>query len=152
MEKPLPVPTATTEPFWAGLRERKILLQYSPSADRWVFYPRVLAPGSLAADLEWREASGVARLYTYTVARVPPNPGWDADPPLIAAIVELAEGPRLATELVGVTAEDVAIGMALRPVFVAAADQGLTLLKFAPASRLSGESDRPSGQPPHMME
>ena len=47
MNLPVPQPTATTRPFWAGLREGRIRLQYSPSARQWVFYPRVLAPGTL---------------------------------------------------------------------------------------------------------
>jgi len=58
---PLPEPTPVSQPFWDALREHRILIQYSPSAQRYVFYPRTLAPGTLADDLEWREIDG-ARL------------------------------------------------------------------------------------------
>jgi uncharacterized OB-fold protein len=82
--KPIAHPTPTTLPFWQGLRERKIFIQYSPSTGQWVFYPRVLAPRTLAADLEWREISGRGTLYTFTVARYPTSPAWkDKIPPIV---------------------------------------------------------------------
>ncbi len=63
---------ASTNYGQAGMH--RILVQYSPSAGRYVFYPRTLAPGALADDLEWREIDGTATLYSYTVAllRHPP--------------------------------------------------------------------------------
>ena len=54
-----------SQPFWDALREHRILIQYSPSLQRYVFYPRTLAPGTLADDLEWREIDGAGSLYTY---------------------------------------------------------------------------------------
>jgi len=127
----MPEPTPAASPFWEGLRENRILIQYSPSADRYVFYPRVLAPGTLADDLEWREVSGSASLYSYTVARRPTAPAWDKRLPQLIAIVQLAEGPRLTSELVNVEPAEIAIGMPLRPVF-STDEEGRTLLKFEP--------------------
>jgi uncharacterized OB-fold protein len=132
--KPEPTPTATTRPFWDGLRDRKVMLQYSPSTDAWVFYPRVLAPGSLADDLQWREVSGDGQVYSYTVTRRPTAPPWAADVPQIIAVVELAEGPRLTTELVNVGDDAVRVGMAVRPVFCDSGSGGPTLLRFEPAA------------------
>jgi uncharacterized protein len=127
----VPEPTPTARPFWDGLREGKILVQYSPSLDRYVFYPRVRAPGTLADDLEWREVSGAARLYTFTIARRPTAPPWEGRTPQVIAIVELAEGPRLTSELVNADLTQIKIGMALRPVF-STDDNGETLLLFEP--------------------
>ncbi len=74
-DRPMPIPTPTTQPFWDALAEHKIRIQYSPSTQRYVFYPpRVLAPGTLADDLQWREISGAASLYTFTVAYRPVAP------------------------------------------------------------------------------
>jgi uncharacterized protein len=134
MDKPMPVPTPTTQPFWDGLRQHKVLLQYSPSTDRWVFYPRVLAPGTLADDLEWREVSGGGTLYTYTVARRPTAPPWADSVPQLLAIVELDEGPRLSTELVNVEPEQIKVGMRVRPVFADGGDDAVTLLYYEPTS------------------
>src|SRR5882762_2068808 len=98
MDKPLPFATHTTKPFWDALRQHKVRIQYSPSSDRWVFYPRVLAPGTLADDLEWREISGRGELYTYTVARRPTAPPWEDSLPQLLAVVEFDERPRVTTE------------------------------------------------------
>jgi hypothetical protein len=133
MEKPMPVPTPTTQPFWDGLRQHKVLLQYSPSTDRWVFYPRVLAPRTLSDDLEWREVSGGGTLYTYTVARRPTAPPWADAVPQLLAVVELDEGPRISTELVNVEPEQIKIGMRVRPVFADGRDEAVTLLHYEPA-------------------
>lgn len=126
-----PDPTPAARPFWEGLRERRILLQYSPSSGEYVFYPRVLAPGTLADDLEWREASGAATLYSFTIARRPTAPPWRDRAPQVIAIVELAEGPRLTSELVNAQPAEVKVGMPLRPVF-STDETGQTLLLFEP--------------------
>jgi len=50
----MPVKTPTTAPFWDALAQHRIVIQYSPSLQAYVFYPRVRAPHTLADDLEWR--------------------------------------------------------------------------------------------------
>ena len=128
MDKPLPEPTPVTQPFWDGLREHKLRIQYSPSAQQYVFYPRVLAPRTLADDLEWREVSGEATLYTFTVADRPTAPPWQDAVPQLLAVVELAEGPRLTTEMVGVDPASLQVGMRVKPVYEDHPD--ITLLKY----------------------
>ena len=133
MDKPMPEPTPVTQPFWDGLREHKIKIQYSPSAGRYVFYPRILAPGTLADDLEWREVSGAGTLYTFTVADRPTAPPWADALPQLLAIVELDEGPRLSSEMVDVDPLSLRVGMRVKPVFHDYPDQDVTLLRFTAA-------------------
>jgi uncharacterized protein len=132
LDRPMPVPTPTTAPFWAALSEHKIRIQYSPSSDRYIFYPRVLAPGTLADDLEWREVSGRGRLYTFTVAQRPVGPHFVTDVPQLLAVVEWDEGPRFSTEMVNVAPEDLRIGMRVRPVFVDYPEHEITMLRYEP--------------------
>ncbi len=132
MATPLPEPTPVSWPFWDALREHRILIQYSPSSDRYVFYPRTLAPGTLADDLEWREIDGAGTLYTYTVARRPTAPPWTEKLPQLLAVVEWDVGPRVSTELVDVDPDDIRIGMRVSPVFCDEA--GITLLRYRPAN------------------
>ena len=101
-ERPMPVKTPTSAPFWDALAEHRIVIQYSPSSQAYVFYPRVRAPGTLADDLEWREISGLGTLYSYTVARRPVSPHFADAVPQLLAIVEWDEGPRFSTEMVNV--------------------------------------------------
>ena len=114
---PLPEATPVSAPFWQALTEHRILVQYSPSLGRHVFYPRTLAPGTLADDLEWREIDGAGSVYTFTVARRPTGPPWVDAVPQILAVVEWDAGPRFSTELMDVEPANVHVGMRVSPVF-----------------------------------
>jgi uncharacterized protein len=131
--RPVPEPTPVSRPFWDGLAQQRILVQYSPSLGRYVFYPRTLAPGTLADDLEWREIDGAGTLYTFTIARRPTGPPWVDAVPQLLAVVEWDVGPRISTELVEVDPTDIRIGMRVRPVFYDLSEAGITLLKYRPA-------------------
>ncbi len=132
-ERPLPTPTPMTQPFWDALRLHRLVLQFSPSTRQWVYYPRSHALGTLADDLEWREATGTGTVYTFTIARRPTAPAWEGASPQVIAVVELDEGPRLTTELVGIDPEAVRIGMRVSAVFDDVPGHDVTLLRFAPA-------------------
>jgi uncharacterized OB-fold protein len=131
--KPVPVKTPTSAPFWDALAEHRILIQYSPSSNEYVFYPRILAPRTLADDLEWREISGMGTLYTYTIAERPVAPQFAADVPQLLAIVQWDEGPKVSTEMVNVDPADLRLGMRVKPVFVDLPEHDVTLLKYEPA-------------------
>ena len=129
---PLPEATPVSAPFWHALTEHRILVQYSASLGRYVFYPRTLAPGTLADDLQWREIDGAGSVYTFTVARRPTGPPWADSLPQILAVVEWDAGPRFSTELVDVDPADVRIGMRVSPVFCDIPGSGITLLRYRP--------------------
>ena len=135
--RPVPEPTPVSRPFWDGLAQHRILVQYSPSLQRYVFYPRMLAPGTLADDLEWREIDGAGTLYTFTIARRPTGPPWADALPQLPAVVQWDAGPRISTELVlesvNVEPSDIRIGMRVSPVFYDLPEAGITLLKYRPA-------------------
>ena len=131
--RPMPIPTPTTIPFWEALAEHKIRIQYSPSSGRYVFYPRVLAPGTLADDLQWREISGAGTLYTFTVAYRAVAPHFAEHVPQLLAVVQWDEGPRFATEIVNAEPAQLRVGMRVRPVFLDCPDDGVTLLQYQPA-------------------
>ena len=131
MEKPLPVPTPVTQPFWDALAEGRVELQYCSDCEHYVYYPRTHCPGCLTRDLEWRGVSGNGVVHTYTVARRPTAPPWSDDVPQLIAVVELDEGPRLTTELVNVEPDAIEVGMRVQPVFHAVGEA--TLLLYEPA-------------------
>lgn len=133
LPKPMPIPTPTTQPFWDALAEHRIRIQYSPSSDRWVFYPRVLAPGTLTDDLEWREISGAGSLYTFTTCHRAVSPHFAGDVPQLLAVVQWDEGPRFSTEIVNAAPEDLRVGIRVQPVFTDYPDAGVTMLRYQPA-------------------
>ncbi|MDF3341578.1 OB-fold domain-containing protein [Mycolicibacterium septicum] len=135
--RPMPVKTPTSAPFWDALAQHRIVIQYSPSTQAYVFYPRVLAPRTLADDLEWREISGMGTLYSFTVARRPVGPHFADAVPQILGIVEWDEGPRFSTELVDVAPDELSVGMRVKPVLCdypdAFAGTGVTMLRYTRA-------------------
>ena len=82
-------------------------------------------------SLEWKtlEASGRGKVYSYVVAHHPPIPPFDYPNPVV--LVELEEGTRLVSNLVGVGREDVKIGM---PVVceIVEVEEGFKLPQFRP--------------------
>lgn len=127
--KPLPRPTIETESFWRGAREHRLLIQRCTVCKTHIFYPRSLCPECSGRGLEWVQANGKGTIYSYTVVRRAALPGFAGDVPYVFAIVELEEGPRMATNIVGCRPEEVHIGL---PVTVSFDDvtPEVTLVKF----------------------
>ncbi|MEB4209734.1 Zn-ribbon domain-containing OB-fold protein [Mycobacterium sp. 94-17] len=130
MSRPMPLPTPVSQPYWDGLSRHEVWIQYSPSLGEYVYYPRILAPGTLADDLEWRQISGAGTLVSFAVARRPVAPQFAADVPQILGVVEWDEGPRFATELVDIDESALRVGMPVAPVFTDYPDDGVTLLRY----------------------
>lgn len=133
MDKPLPVPTPATQPFWDALKQHKVQIQQCNDCNKWVYYPRRFCPGCLGENLAWKDISGNGTVYTYTVALRPTAPPWDGDVPQLLAVVELDEGPRLTTELKNVEPAAIEVGMKVKPVFDDIAGEDITLLRYEPA-------------------
>lgn len=97
-------------PFWAATRDRRFVLPWCLACSRPHWFPRDLCPHCLGSDLEWREASGQARVYAVSVMPKPANPAMAGREPYTVALVDLAEGVRMMTNIVDVDPDDVAIG------------------------------------------
>ena len=117
MRADVPQIDAETRPFWDAAREHRLLVRSCTSCGRPHYYPRPFCPFCWNGRVEWVEASGRATLYTYSVVHANDLPPWPERVPYIAAVVDLAEGPRMMTELVGCQPEQAVIGMDLRVAF-----------------------------------
>ncbi|QJY48044.1 Zn-ribbon domain-containing OB-fold protein [Pseudonocardia broussonetiae] len=128
---PVPSPTPETAPFWESTRARAMRLPHCTPCGRPHFYPRSYCPFCHSAELEWREVSGRATLASYVINRRP-GPAFEGASQIIA-LVRLAEGPRMMTNLVEVETDPVSLrlGMPLRVRYSERGDQVLPL--FAPA-------------------
>jgi len=128
--KPMPLATPTSQPFWEGLKQGKILLQHCGDCSGWTFYPRSHCSHCLSANVQFKEVSGKGQLYTYTVARIPTLPEFAGPEPQIMAVVELDEGVRVNSTLVGVSEENLEVGLRVKPVRARVAEDGTVLLRF----------------------
>ena len=131
--RPIPRPTELSKPFWDAARRHELVTQQCGSCTKHVFYPRLSCPHCGARQLSWVPVSGKATVYSYTVARRPTHPAFADRVPYVIAIVELDEGPRMTTNIVGCPADDVSIGMRVRALFEDVDDE-IALVNFEPAS------------------
>ena len=133
MLKPEPVPTPETQPFWDGCAAGELRFQRCLDCGKPYFYPRPVCPECSSTNVEWFTASGDATLYSYVINHRP-APGFAEDAPYAIAVVQLAEGPRMMTNLVGVpnTPEDLVLDMPLRVTFERRGDVSLPL--FGPGT------------------
>ncbi|HYB92461.1 MAG TPA: Zn-ribbon domain-containing OB-fold protein [Candidatus Binataceae bacterium] len=115
--KPLPMPTPTTAPYWDGLKAHEVRIQQCAERGHWVFFPRIHCPVCASRNLVWRTVSGEGKLYTFTVARIPTMPEFADEMPQILAVVELDEGPHINTNIVGADPSSLKVGQRVRPVF-----------------------------------
>jgi len=131
-KKPLPRPTAASLPFWAAAKRHELQIQRCGSCGAYIFYPREVCPECLSSDLQWIKVSGKGTVYSYTIARAPTHPAFAEEVPYVIAIVELAEGPHLTTNITGCKPDEVRVGMPVVATFDDVTPE-MTLVKFCPA-------------------
>lgn len=129
--KPAPRPTPETQEFWDGAARGELQLQRCRPCDQFYFPPRPFCPRCLGDDIGWERVSGRGRLYSYVINHRPP-PHFGTEPYAIA-VVELEEGPRMMSNIVGVanTPDDLVLDMALEVTFEERGDVAVPV--FAPA-------------------
>lgn len=138
--KPVPVPDPDTEPFWDGCRRGKLLLQRCSGCSQYRFPPAGDCPHCGSGRASWVESSGRGTVFSWIVVVHPvPREIYGADVPYVVALVELDEGTRIATNIVGCAPERVHAGMPVVVSFERVSDE-LVLPKFRPAAPPQGAS------------
>lgn len=129
---PVPKPTPETLPFWESTKARAMSIQHCLDCGAAIFYPRSYCPKCLSSELEWRPVSGRATLASYVINRRP-LPVFEVEQQIIA-LVNLAEGVRMMTNIVGVEPDPAALrlGMALELDYDERGDQVLPVFRPAP--------------------
>lgn len=128
----LPPITELTRPYWDAARRQELVVQRCEDCDRRLFPPRGNCPSCGSAALSWRPVSGRGTVYSYTIAHRPPHPVFAEQCPLAVAIVELEEGPRMISNVVGCNTADVRVGMSVRVAFEPIDDGDVVLPVFTP--------------------
>src|SRR5262249_10511691 len=124
-------PSPETQPSWDGCKRHELMLPYCTACEAFFFYPRQFCPRCFSWAIEWRRCSGRGTIYTFAIQMRPQMPGFI--PPYVTAIIQLDEGPRLMSNLVGVEAlpENVHCDMPVEVVWEDATDE-VTLPLFKP--------------------
>lgn len=116
------------QPFWDAAAEGRLVLPKCRRCGTVIWYPRHLCSNCGSTEVDWIEASGRGTVYSFTVVHNGEQ-AFAAAAPYVIAYVELDEGPRVLTNLLG-PAAGWAVGAAVRAVFDRDAEGGPGLLRF----------------------
>ncbi len=123
--QPIPETKGLFARFFEGVEAGRIDLQSCNSCGHVWHYPRPVCPSCGARDIAWMPSSGRGTIHSFTIVHHPPKAAFKADVPYVVAFVDLDEGARLTTRLVGEDAQGAAIGDRVEVVF-GKTDQGTT--------------------------
>lgn len=130
--KPLPTIVGETRPYWESCRRGQLVIQRCAACGEYQFYPRGICAHCWSTEVQWVEVSGRGTVWTYTVTYQNRTPGFAEEVPYVLALVELAEGVKLFTNIVECRPQEVRIGMPVEVTFVRANDR-VTVPYFKPA-------------------
>jgi uncharacterized OB-fold protein len=131
--RPVPEATPETREYWEGTSRGELRIQRCRSCGDAYFYPRPFCPSCSSRDVEWFTASGRATLHTYVIVHRGAH-GFQDWTPYVIAIVQLDEGPRMMSNVIGVepAAENLPVGLPLEVTFEPLSDT-ITIPLFKPA-------------------
>jgi uncharacterized OB-fold protein len=132
MSRPIPAVTPELRPFFEAAKRRELRVQRCADCGALRFPARAICSQCLSTAAEWVPVSGRGEVFSFNVMHQVYHPGFADEVPYAVVVVQLAEGPKMISNLVGVPPHAVRIGMPVRVVFEDVSDE-VTLPKFAPA-------------------
>jgi uncharacterized protein len=131
--KPLPVLDPETRPFWEACQRGRLTLQRCSDCGHVRFPPTHFCARCRSVHCEWIDSKGEGRVFSWIVVRHPvPRDIYAQDVPYVVALIELAEGVRIPSNIVGCAPEEVTAGMPVSVTFRAVTPD-ITLPVFQPA-------------------
>jgi uncharacterized OB-fold protein len=131
IEKPLPRPSEDSAPYWEAAHKGELRMQKCGGCGHLRFPPALLCARCLSERAEWVRLTGRGTIFSWIVVHQSQHPAFNIDAPYNVAIVELEEGPRLHTNLVDCSNDQIHIGMPVEVVFEKVNEE-VTLPKFRP--------------------
>jgi uncharacterized OB-fold protein len=127
--KPLPTVNDENRPFWAGTARGELRMQRCLGCGHIRFPIQPLCPRCIRTDFEWATLCGRAEVLAKVVYHRAFHPSYAADVPYNLVLVQLAEGPRMYSNVIGEQGDEVAVGDLVDAVFEPVAD-GLYVPRF----------------------
>jgi len=125
---PQTTPDGDSQVYWEGIARGELRIQRCAACTLYVFYPRAICPHCFSDRLSWVAASGKGTIYSYSVAHQAFG-SFAKEVPFVIAIIELEEGVRMMTRVIGTPRERITIGAPVRVSFESIAE-GPTLPYF----------------------
>ena len=129
--RPIAEPDDLTQPWWDATKDERLLLQRCVDCNEYQHYPRALCTHCHSTNLEYAESEGRGEVYSFSVIHRPPHPAFT--PPYVLALIRLAEGPVLLSNIVDVPEDSIRCDMPVELRWEPLPD-GRKLPLFAPFS------------------
>jgi uncharacterized OB-fold protein len=131
--KPLPEITPAMRPFWDAARRHELVVQRCADCGARRFPARDICSRCLSRTVEWTPVSGRGAIFSWAVMHQVYHPGFADEVPYAVVVVELEEGVRLVSNLVGCAVDAIVAGMPVEVTFEDVTAE-VTLPKFRPRS------------------
>lgn len=131
IEKPIPLPNEETEGYWEACHQGRLVTSRCGACGHRFLPPARICPSCLSDQVSYAPVSGRAKVFSWIIVHRSQHPAFNAETPYNVAIVELEEGPRMHTQLVGIAPEKMAVGMDVEVVFKKVDDE-ISLPMFKP--------------------
>jgi len=132
--KPVPVEDPDSAPFWAGCREQKLLVQHCLECRTPRYPARPYCHQCQSTHYEWRASSGRGSVYSWIVVHHPvPKEIYAGDVPYVVALIDLEEGVRMASNIIGCDPDAISGGMPVEVQFEQVTT-AVTLPQFRPST------------------
>ena len=129
--KAIPIPGPESIPFWEGAKNHQLMIQKCSDCGHHWFPPSTVCTGCGSRNIEWIASSGKGAIFSFVVFHKLYHKGWDGEIPYAVAIIELEEGARILSNVIGTQVKTVKCDMSVEVVFEDETDE-LTLPKFKP--------------------
>ncbi len=129
--KPIPVPSEDSKPHWEGAKRHELCLQRCQECGAFRLPPAPLCPECTAMGGEWTKVSGRGKVYSFVIFHRAYHKAFEKDLPYAVAVIELEDGPRLVSNIVGIAPDRIRCDMPVEVTFEDITSDA-TLPKFRP--------------------
>jgi uncharacterized OB-fold protein len=131
--KPTPRPAPESLPYWQAAREHRLSIPRCDDCEQFWFPPSRSCPHCLSPNFAFKDVSGRGKVFSFVTFHRVYHPAFENEVPYIVALVELEEGPRLLTNILGISHEEVRCEMPVEVVFDDV-DEQTSVPKFRPSA------------------
>jgi uncharacterized OB-fold protein len=129
--KPLPTLSDDNRPFWQATKKNELRMQQCLDCQHIRYPINHVCPKCLSEKAEWKQLSGRGEVFSYIVFHQIYHPGFAKDVPYNVAMIQLEEGPRMISNVVGVPVDQVKVGDKVEAVFDPVTED-ITVPRFSP--------------------
>ena len=130
--KPIPTPSEDSRPYWEAARNHELKLQQCRECNAFRFPPAEVCSECTSDAYDWKPVSGKGRVFSFVIYHRAYHPGFQDEIPYVVGVIELDEGARMLSNVIGCKPEEVRCDMPVEVSFEDITDE-MSLPKFRPA-------------------